>query len=77
MIKRMTKHGNSQALVIEKPILDLLNIDDNTMLEVTTDGHRLIVTPISDGGENKKKFEKGLTELNKKHASGLKRLPKT
>ena len=26
MIKTLTKHGNSYALVIDKPILDLLNI---------------------------------------------------
>ena len=28
MVKRLTKHGNSLALVIDRPILDLLKIDD-------------------------------------------------
>jgi hypothetical protein len=27
MVKKLTKHGNSLALVIDRPILDLLKID--------------------------------------------------
>ena len=45
MVKTLTKHGNSLALVIDKPILDLLQIDADTPLEVTTDGRSLVVTP--------------------------------
>jgi antitoxin component of MazEF toxin-antitoxin module len=45
MVKKLTKHGNSLALVIDRPILDLLKIDVETPLEISTDGQRLIVTP--------------------------------
>ncbi len=45
MIKKLTKHGNSLALVIDRPILDLLKIDPETPLDVSTDGKRLIVAP--------------------------------
>jgi len=38
MVKRLTKHGNSMALVIDRPILELLNIDSETPLEISTDG---------------------------------------
>ena len=30
MIKKLVRHGNSRALVIDKPVLDLLNIDEDT-----------------------------------------------
>lgn len=43
MIKYLTKHGNSLALLIERPILDLLKIPANAPLEITTDGERLTV----------------------------------
>ncbi len=33
MIKKLTKHGNSLALVIDRPILDLLRIDPDTPLD--------------------------------------------
>ena len=38
MLKHLTKHGNSLALVIEKPVLELLNISAKTALEIITDG---------------------------------------
>lgn len=33
MIKRLTKHGNSLALVIEKGVLDILNIRRKDAIE--------------------------------------------
>jgi len=45
MVKKLTKHGNSLALVIDKPILELLKITANTPLEITTDGRALIISP--------------------------------
>lgn len=46
MTKKLARHGNSRALVIEKPILDLLGIEDDTVLEMSTDGKRLIFMPV-------------------------------
>ena len=34
MIKTLTKHGNSLALVIEKPVLELIGANANTALLV-------------------------------------------
>lgn len=47
MTKKLARHGNSRALVIEKPILDLLGINDDTVLELHTDGRSLILTPVT------------------------------
>lgn len=49
MIKVLQKHGNSQALVIEKSILDALGIEPDTQLEITISGQSLIVTPVNVG----------------------------
>jgi len=40
MIKKLTKVGNSLALVIDRPILELLNLDAQTPLEVIPMGAR-------------------------------------
>jgi antitoxin component of MazEF toxin-antitoxin module len=45
MIKNLTAVGNSLGLIIERPILDLLDIDKETPLEVRTDGEALIIRP--------------------------------
>ena len=55
MVKTLTKHGNSLALVIDKPILELLKIDADTPLEITTDGKSLIIVPADS--KRRKKFE--------------------
>jgi antitoxin component of MazEF toxin-antitoxin module len=47
MIKQLTRHGNSWALVIDKPILELLKIDPELPVEISTDGRAMIVTPVS------------------------------
>lgn len=46
MKKKLSAIGNSLGIVIEKPILELLDIDRDTELELTTDGQRLIIEPV-------------------------------
>lgn len=73
MIKNLTKHGNSWALVIDKPVLELLNIDPQMPLEITTDGQTLVVAPVRDA-RRRAKFEAALKKTNKKYRRTLKRL---
>jgi antitoxin MazE len=73
MIKKLTKHGNSLALVIDKPVLDLLEIDSETPLSITTDGTCLVLSPIRDP-EHQARFRKAVAEGNNRYAKALKRL---
>ncbi|MEX2120279.1 MAG: hypothetical protein WD847_11850 [Pirellulales bacterium] len=73
MIKKLSKHGNSLALVIDRPILDLLGIDENTSLEVSTDGEALVIAPVRDS-KRRKRFERALAASNERYAKALKRL---
>jgi len=73
MIKHLTKHGNSLALVIDRGVLDLLEIDADTPLSMTTDGKCLIVTPVRDP-EREKRFRAALEKVNKRYGRALKRL---
>jgi len=73
MVKRLTKHGNSLALVIDRGVLDLLDIDSETPLSVTTDGSSLIIAPIREA-QNRKAFRAALSEGNRRYGKMLKRL---
>jgi antitoxin component of MazEF toxin-antitoxin module len=73
MVKKLVRHGNSRALVIDRPILELLDIGDDTPLELVTDGRRLIVSPVVDE-ERQRRFEEAYGALLEKHDSTLKRL---
>ncbi len=73
MIKTLTRHGNSFALVIDKPIMDLLNIEPETPLEITTNGHSLTIAPASDA-VFAKRFAKGRETMHRKYAKTFRRL---
>ena len=51
MVKKLTKHGNSYALVIDKPILELLRVTPETPFEIITDGQCLVLAPVRDPKE--------------------------
>jgi antitoxin MazE len=46
MIKKLSAIGNSLGLIIDRPILELLDIDKDTELEVKTDGEALVIRPV-------------------------------
>lgn len=73
MVKRLTKHGNSLALVIDRPILELLKIEPDTPLDVTTDGKQLIVAPVKPSAR-RKKFETAQEWAHKNYEKAFRKL---
>jgi antitoxin MazE len=73
MIKKLTKHGNSLALVIDKGILELLHIEADTPLSIDTDGRNLIISP-APNPKREKRFLAALEKANRKYGKALKRL---
>ena len=73
MIKTLQRHGNSQALVLDKPILEMLGARDDTPLQLSVSGGSLIVTPVNTGvgrGEIDRMFE----DLQPRYGDMLRRL---
>ena len=73
MMKRLARHGNSLALVLDRGVLNLLEIDADTPLSVTTDGTCLIVAPVRDA-RRRSAFRKALARVNRRHGPALKKL---
>lgn len=74
MIKKLSKFGNSMAFIIDKPILELLNILPDTELKVSTDGNSLIITPINkENSIDKTKLVSKNTKLQKLHEKNIKK----
>lgn len=46
MLKKLVKYGNSNALVLDKAIMELLNMQEGSVVKFTTDGKSLIITPV-------------------------------
>ncbi|MCF7954450.1 MAG: AbrB/MazE/SpoVT family DNA-binding domain-containing protein [Phycisphaerae bacterium] len=73
MVKKLIKHGNSLALVIDKPILELLDIAQDTSLELTTNGDSIMISPVRDKSRQKR-LNKSLSKINATYGEDLKRL---
>ena len=78
MIKNLVRHGNSRAIIIEKPVLDLLKITDDTPLEIITNGNALIILPLGDEtkAQRKMSFDNALAWVNENYKESLSRLAK-
>ena len=73
MVKHLTQHGNSAALVIDKPVLALLHITMKTPLELATDGRNLVISPVRDG-KRAARFRAALEAVNRRHRKTLRAL---
>jgi antitoxin component of MazEF toxin-antitoxin module len=73
VIKKLTKHGNSYAMVIDKPILELLQAGPETPFEIISDGRSLVLTPVRDP-EEEKKFDEAVEMVHKRFGNAMKKL---
>lgn len=83
MEKKFTKVGNSWAIIIEKPLMRILGIDENTTLDLSTNGRMLMFEPrlttpdlkIDRVSENEK-VQKAYEKVLRRYDAALRRLAK-
>ena len=73
MQKNLIRHGNSLALVIDKPILEMLKITPETTLELTTNGDSILITPVRDR-KRQARLQSTIDKINDKFGDDLKKL---
>lgn len=73
MVKTLTKHGNSYAMVIDRAILDLIHARPDTPFEIMTDGSSLVLTPVRET-EDERKFSEALDMVHKRFGRAMKKL---
>ena len=67
MVKKLTRQGNSAALILNKNLLEMLEIDQDTELKLTVNGRVLTIEPLSDE-ERAMRFEKIMKKTGQKNA---------
>jgi antitoxin component of MazEF toxin-antitoxin module len=73
MIKKLQKHGNSRALVIDKALMEAMGIDERTPLQVCVSGNSLIVTP-ADVGLGRQAVTEAIRKLRPRYVGMLENL---
>jgi antitoxin component of MazEF toxin-antitoxin module len=75
LIKKLTSQGNSAALIIDRQLLELLEIEKDATVKVSVRGRKLIVEPFSEE-DRAKQFKEIQQETLKKNAELFRRLAK-
>ncbi len=76
MIKKLRKVGNSNALILDKPILELLGLEEEGQVQLTIQDGNLIITPARPQLVRAEEMDEKLDYVMKKRADVLRRLAK-
>jgi len=75
MVKKLTRQGNSAALIMDRTLMQLMDIDGDSLVKITVENRRMIVEPLRDE-EREKKFQGVMQKTGKKNAELFRRLAK-
>ena len=73
MKTKLTRIGDDIALVLDRPLLDELGLDESSEIEVSTNGDVLVMTPVRATGPEEQ-FRKSAEKVTTKYAGLFKRL---
>lgn len=81
LVKKLTKQGNSNAVVLDKGIMDLVGIKPNSWVEISTDdGRSLTIKPAAEAeiaqreDEHMAKVQSAIDKTHERFDGVMKRL---
>ncbi len=74
MIKRLRKVGNSNALILDKALMELVGLEENAEVQVTVHSGSLVLTPTHPRTATPEEFEAAFAYVTKKWGTALRRL---
>lgn len=74
MVKTIRKVGNSNALLLDKAILELIGLREGGQVKLTVTNGSLLVTPVAAKVADQEKFQQCLNDVMKTRHKLLKRL---
>ena len=74
MIKQLRKVGNSNALLLDKPLLELVGLEENATVEITVDHGNIIISPVSPETISEARTEELLSKIVRTRRSVLEKL---
>jgi antitoxin MazE len=73
MKKKLTRTGNSVALVLDRPLLEQLGMSEGSEVEISSNGDVLVVTPVRDDGREAR-LRSAAARINERYAGLFRRL---
>jgi antitoxin component of MazEF toxin-antitoxin module len=75
MVKKLTRSGNSVALVLDKELLEAAHLKPDSSVSVSTDGEVIIIAPVRKK-KDEERFRLALEWANARYGAVLRRLAK-
>lgn len=76
MVKTLRRVGNSNALLLDKPILELLGLSEGSKVNLTVTNGALVVTPVNPAPVDAEQFQTCLDRVVKEWGDVLEKLAK-
>lgn len=73
MSKRLTRTGNSLALILDRGLLEETGIDADTELEVSSDGDVIVISPVRDPNRTAS-LRRIVADAHERYAGAFRRL---
>lgn len=74
MIKKLKKVGNSNAVVLDKPLLELVGLREGDAIQIAVREGSIVLTPVSPALVPEDEFEAALEKVVRTRAKVLKKL---
>jgi antitoxin component of MazEF toxin-antitoxin module len=75
MIKTLARQGNSACLILDRSLMELLELKNDSAVKISVEGRKLIMEPLSDE-ERSAMFNKVMKRTGKKNAKLFRKLAK-
>ena len=73
MVKKLTRQGNSVALVLDRALLEQVQLEAGAEVEVSTNGDAIVITPVRSK-KDQAKFRSAVEKIDRLYAGAFKRL---
>jgi antitoxin component of MazEF toxin-antitoxin module len=76
MVKQLKKVGNSNAITIDRAVMELVGLDEGGSVQLTVWNGSIILTPVEPKAIDPERFEAALDRVVKGRRAVLRRLAK-
>lgn len=74
MIKQLKRVGNSNALILDKALMELVGLTENAEVQLTVQNGSIIITPTQPRPVDRERFEAALERVVTERRDVLRRL---
>lgn len=74
MIKKLRKVGNSNALILDRALLEVVGLREGAQVQITVSEGAIIITPANPRPVDREQFETSLDKVVSRRKGALRRL---